>query len=93
MESRPPGMPMTLYYGELMSKQLRKGPQPGIARNLCSNDIHTHRQNITGIAPLKQRRDSNTLIMYTKENAMKYHPMNERTDTRGKGRLKGTATL
>ena len=48
-------------------------------------------QKITGIAPLGQRRDSKVLIMFNKAKAMKDHPMHERTEQRGQGRLKRTS--
>ena len=45
-------------------------------------------QQITGIPPLKQRRNSKALIQFTKAKAMEDHPMHDRTKNLGSGRLR-----
>ena len=44
-------------------------------------------QQITGIPPLKQRRNSKALIQFIKAKAMKEHPMHDRTENLGPSRL------
>ena len=50
-------------------------------------------QKITGIPPLKKRIESKALMMLTKAEALKDHPMHERTKQRGLGRLKRTSFM
>ena len=44
-------------------------------------------QKITGIPPLKRRFESKALTLYTKAEALKDHPLHDRTKQRGRGRL------